>query len=336
MRRRDFLLADCRRRRAVPTRQRCAQQPKTVTLWHHLQQRNRHDPSRDQEIQRIAERLSDRARLVPYTQITAETDPGDRHRHRRPISSRSTIRIVASYRVAGPVHRPDRPGRGLEGDRPVEVFQGTADLERWKGRRTRSRARSTRSPSTTTPTCSARRGSIPTSRRRPGREVRPRPRSWPIRPRACSASASARTSPSRARSSSCPGCGRPAARSTSSTQPEATEALRYWADMVQKGYASRDVINQPQDDVINSFLAGNYAMAVGGPWELPRIPARGEVRLARRRTLPVKDGKNIRASSLGGFHFAIPKGAKEVDGAFQRDRVMSTPAMFQRRLETAA
>ena len=32
--------------------------------------------------------------------------------------------------------------------------------------------------------------------------------------------------------------------------------------------------------------------------------------------LPVKDDKNIQASSLGGFHFAIPKGAKEVDGAF--------------------
>ena len=46
-------------------------------------------------------------------------------------------------------------------------------------------------------------------------------------------------------------------------------------------------------------------------------------------TLPVKDGKNIQASSLGGFHFAIPKGAKEVDGAFRAIEFLSTPAIFQ-------
>ena len=33
----------------------------------------------------------------------------------------------------------------------------------------------------------------------------------------------------------------------------------------------KDVITQQQGDVINSFMAGNYAMAVGGPWELPRF-----------------------------------------------------------------
>ena len=71
------------------------------------------------------------------------------------------------------------------------------------------------------------------------------------------------------------------------------EALRVWTDLVQKGYASKDVINQQQNDVTNSFMAGNYAMAVGG------------------------------------FHFAIPKGAKEVDCAFRTIEFMSTPAIFQ-------
>ena len=110
--------------------------------------------------------------------------------------------------------------------------------------------------------------------------------------------------------------------------PEAIEALQYWTDLVQKGYASKDVITQQQNDVINSYMAGNYAMAVGGPWELPRIQKDAKFDW-RVTTLPVKDGKNIRASSLGGFHFAIPKGAKEVDGAFKAIEFMSRPTFFQ-------
>ena len=111
-------------------------------------------------------------------------------------------------------------------------------------------------------------------------------------------------------------------------KPEAAEALEFWADMVRRKLTSRDVINQPQGEVINSFLGGGSAMAVGGPWELPRFrrEAKFEWRVA---VLPVKDGRNIAASSLGGFHFAIPKGAKEIDGAFQLIEAMSDPALFR-------
>ena len=45
--------------------------------------------------------------------------------------------------------------------------------------------------------------------------------------------------------------------------------------------------------------------------------------------MPPDAGENIRASSLGGFHFAIPKGAKEADGAFKVIETMSDPALFQ-------
>jgi multiple sugar transport system substrate-binding protein len=111
-------------------------------------------------------------------------------------------------------------------------------------------------------------------------------------------------------------------------QPEATSALQYWTDMVQKKLTSQDVINQQQPEVVNAFLAGGSAMAVGGPWELPRF--RTEAKFDWRVTLlPVRDGKNIHASSLGGFHFAIPKGAKEVDGAFRVIETMSDPGLFQ-------
>ncbi len=109
-------------------------------------------------------------------------------------------------------------------------------------------------------------------------------------------------------------------------RPEATAALQLWTDFVSKGHASRDVINQQQSEVLSSFLAGNYAMAVGGPWDLPRSKdAKFEWRVA---TLPVKDDKKIAASSLGGFHLAIPKGARQVDGAFKVIEAMLDPAIF--------
>ena len=111
-------------------------------------------------------------------------------------------------------------------------------------------------------------------------------------------------------------------------QPEATEALQFWVDLVQKGYASKDVINQQQGEVTNTFMAGGYAMSVGGPWELPRLQKDAKFDW-RVTTLPVKDGKNIQASTLGGFHLAIPAGAKNPDGAFRVIEFMSNAAIFQ-------
>ena len=107
-------------------------------------------------------------------------------------------------------------------------------------------------------------------------------------------------------------------------QPEAAEALELWASLVKNRIASRDVITQRQYEVANTFMAGNSAMILGGPWELPRMQAEAkfEWRLA---LLPVKDGKDIKASALGGYDFVVPKGAREVDGAFRFIEFMSNP-----------
>jgi multiple sugar transport system substrate-binding protein len=111
-------------------------------------------------------------------------------------------------------------------------------------------------------------------------------------------------------------------------QPEATAALQFWTDLVRGGLVSPDVINQQQSEVMSTFLAGNTAFAVGGPWELPRFASEAKFQW-RVAPLPVKDDKNIRASSLGGFHFAIPKGAKQVDGAFMVIEQMLEPQIFR-------
>ena len=39
----------------------------------------------------------------------------------------------------------------------------------------------------------------------------------------------------------------------------------------------------------------------------------------------MKDGKDIKASALGGYDFVVPKGAREVDGAFRFIEFMSNP-----------
>ena len=110
-------------------------------------------------------------------------------------------------------------------------------------------------------------------------------------------------------------------------QPEAADALKLWADMVKSGLASRDVINQRQYEVTNTFMAGNNAMAMCGPWELPRLEkdAKFEWKLA---VLPVKDGKDIKASALGGYDWVVPKGSKEVAGAFRFIEFMSNPKIL--------
>ncbi len=109
--------------------------------------------------------------------------------------------------------------------------------------------------------------------------------------------------------------------------PEAASALKLWADLVKNGTASKDVINQRQYEVTNTFMAGNNAMVLCGPWELPRLQtdAKFDWKLS---LLPVKDDKNIRASALGGYDWVVPKGAKSVDGAFKFIEFMSNPKIL--------
>ncbi len=110
-------------------------------------------------------------------------------------------------------------------------------------------------------------------------------------------------------------------------QPEATAALQFLTDMVRNDIASKDVINQGQYVVTNTFMAGIPAMMQGGPWDLPRMStqAKFEWRVA---PLPVKDDKNIKADCLGGYDFVVPAGAAQVDGAFRFIESMSNPVVL--------
>ena len=98
--------------------------------------------------------------------------------------------------------------------------------------------------------------------------------------------------------------------------PEAAAALQIWVDFVTKGHASRDVVTMRQYEATNTFIAGNAAMVVGGPWELPRVQSEAKFKWSVA-LLPVKDDRNIRASALGDFMLSIPKGAKNGADAFK-------------------
>lgn len=107
----------------------------------------------------------------------------------------------------------------------------------------------------------------------------------------------------------------------------AVAALQFWVDLVENGYASRDVVTMRQYEATNTMIAGNAAMAISGPWELPRIAEEADFdwRVAR---LPVKDDVGIEASALGGFDWAVPAGAEDVEAAVDFIAFMNSPEVL--------
>lgn len=109
--------------------------------------------------------------------------------------------------------------------------------------------------------------------------------------------------------------------------PEAAASLQILVDFVKHGVASKDVINERQYEVTNTFMAGNTAIAMCGPWELPRLQKEAKFEW-RHAVLPVKDGMTIHASSLGGYDWVVPQGAGNLDGAFRFIEFMSDPKIL--------
>jgi multiple sugar transport system substrate-binding protein len=112
------------------------------------------------------------------------------------------------------------------------------------------------------------------------------------------------------------------------TSADAVAAMQLWTDFVAKGHASRDVLVKRQFEMTSTWLAGGSAMVISGPWELQRmkdVPFKWKVAL-----LPVREGRNIQASALGGYVWGVPKGANNPAGAFKVIEFMSQPAQMAR------
>lgn len=57
--------------------------------------------------------------------------------------------------------------------------------------------------------------------------------------------------------------------------PEGIQALQFWTDLVNEGYASKSVVQWSQGDVNDQFLAGKAAMQQNGVWNLGSIEKAG-------------------------------------------------------------
>ena len=109
---------------------------------------------------------------------------------------------------------------------------------------------------------------------------------------------------------------------------DAVAALQFWVDLVEDGLATRDVVTMRQYEGTNTMIAGNAAMAISGPWELPRIA--GEATFDWRvATLPVREVGGVEASALGGFNWTIPAGAEDREEAFAFIEYMSSQAVLE-------
>jgi multiple sugar transport system substrate-binding protein len=96
--------------------------------------------------------------------------------------------------------------------------------------------------------------------------------------------------------------------------PEAAKALGYLANLVNKGYASKEVLNWAQGDAEKQFTSGNAAMLINGPW----IKANLEKNAPNKKWAVTKLPKDANyASTLGGENIVILKNSKVVDESFE-------------------
>lgn len=94
------------------------------------------------------------------------------------------------------------------------------------------------------------------------------------------------------------------------------KALEFWKKLLDEKLASPDTLIRGQFDSTGTFNAGNAAMSISGPWELPRMgtDAKFEYRAA---VLPVPDASATRASALGEGDNVILANTDNPDEAFQ-------------------
>lgn len=97
---------------------------------------------------------------------------------------------------------------------------------------------------------------------------------------------------------------------TDLTSPEAISALQLLQDLVQSGSASESVVNWQQSDVNDQFMAGQAAMMVNGPWNMPLLDENSDVNYdIAQIPAPTADGQLF--APLGGEVWTAPRTGDE-------------------------
>ncbi len=94
------------------------------------------------------------------------------------------------------------------------------------------------------------------------------------------------------------------------------KALRLWKKFLDEGLASPDTISRSQWDSTSTFIAGNAAMSISGPWELDRMSkeAKFDYKVA---LLPVPEESATRSSAMGDYNWVVFKSTKHPEETFK-------------------
>ncbi|MCP4399876.1 MAG: ABC transporter substrate-binding protein [bacterium] len=85
--------------------------------------------------------------------------------------------------------------------------------------------------------------------------------------------------------------------------PESAEALQLWVTLVEKGYASKDVVNWGQGDIDIQYKTGKAAMMIMGPWDIPGLLA--DNMPFKIASIPTPEIGMIPSVPMGGETFGI-------------------------------
>ncbi len=94
------------------------------------------------------------------------------------------------------------------------------------------------------------------------------------------------------------------------------KALGFWKSLLDEKLASPDTLIRSQWDSTATFNAGNAAMAISGPWELPRMAKDAQFEY-RAALLPMPEAGGERASALGEGDNVILASTDHPDEAFR-------------------
>jgi multiple sugar transport system substrate-binding protein len=104
--------------------------------------------------------------------------------------------------------------------------------------------------------------------------------------------------------------------------PEAIAAMQFWWDLIDKGYAPKDTINNGFPELYQQFTTGKAAMMFSGTWNLSTLPTDAKFKWV---AVPLPYSKKP-GSSLGGENFAVMASSKNVDAAWDYIKFMQDPA----------
>jgi multiple sugar transport system substrate-binding protein len=94
--------------------------------------------------------------------------------------------------------------------------------------------------------------------------------------------------------------------------PESIEALAFWTDLVNQGYAPKSAVTDGFAEIYTQFTTGKAGMMISGTWNVNSIPKDAPDLNWMVATLSYSKQP---ASSLGGENWAMMANGQQPDGA---------------------